>query len=111
MDDTKYLYKFNINNGTSPLGLAVRYFSYNHLLDKSHSAIIGRLWKSENKDRENYELFLPYGIFDIEYQGNKYQIHSNKVGEPNSEFLPHLYACEVVVYLKETNEYNSYLNS
>lgn len=110
MDNTKYLYKFNINNGNAPLGLAVRYFSYNHLLDKSNSAIIGRLWKSENKDRENYELFLPYGVFDIEYQGNKYQIHSNKVGEPNSEFQPYLYACEVVVYLKETNEYNSYLN-
>ena len=43
MCEYKNLYELTIDNGTLQIGKAVRYFAYQHLVNKSQSAIVGRL--------------------------------------------------------------------
>ena len=75
------LFEFTIDNGTLHLGKAVRYYAYQHLINKDKAAIVGRLWKSESKIEDSYENYLPYGRNLISYLGDKYQITISKTGE------------------------------
>lgn len=104
---THFLYKLTINNGSIHLGNAVRYFAYKCLNYKNNSSIVGRLWKSEARDGDNYEHLIPYGRHMITHYKNKYMIEVDKVGEIIEQLaMTHLYACEITIYLLETEDYS-----
>lgn len=107
MDKTSYLYKFDIQNGISSLGLATRYYAYKCLVDKTQGAIVGRVWKTELKEDENYECIMPYGSYEISFKGNKLQFVCNKVGGVEEIILrDQLIPSEICIYLIETDEFN-----
>lgn len=108
MGEPKNLYELTIDNATLQLGKAVRYFGYQHLINKSRNAIEGRLWKTEAScanEGETYMNYLCYGKSRVCYLNNNYIIEVKKIGEP-MEILNQsgLYPCSVTIWLLETEK-------
>jgi hypothetical protein len=105
MDYTTNLYELNIDNATLQIGIAVRYFAYQYSENKSRTAVVGRLWKSEAKVEDTYELYLPFGYSMITYEGDRYQIKVTKTGEAIDHLCnTYMHPFEITMALVETEE-------
>ena len=80
MTTIKNLYQLTIDNGSLQMGKAVRYFGYQHLVDKSKSSVVGRLWKTETSSDDTYQHYLSFGSNNVCYQNNNYVIEVTKTG-------------------------------
>ena len=109
---TQYLYKLTINNGNAHLGNAVKYFSYKFLDHKNKSSIVGRLWKSEAHNEDNYEHMISFGNNYITHQNNKYLIKLEKSCIAQETLLMnHVFPQEITIYLLQTEKYDCFTDS
>ena len=105
MTTIKNLYQLTIDNGSLQMGKAVRYFGYQHLVDRSKSSIVGRLWKTETSSEDTYQHYLSFGSNNVSYQNNNYVIEVNKTGEPMGDLhLQEMIPTSVTICLVETEK-------
>ena len=55
------MFECHITNGTSPLGLSIRYFGYSLLEKPDRVAIPGFVKRSETLDKDMAHFYLPFG--------------------------------------------------
>ena len=99
------LYELTIDNATLQIGKAVRYFSYQHLVNKSQSSIVGRLWKTESSTEDTYKHYLSFGRNKVAYLDNIYIIEVTKTGEPMESLNQvGMYPFSMTIWLLETEK-------
>lgn len=102
MTNPKSLYELTIDNASLHIGMAVRYFAYSHLDDKSRSSVVGRLWKTESSTDNTYKHYLSFGRNKVTYGDDKYIIDVVKTGEPMESLQTVLYPFSITIWLVET---------
>ncbi len=74
------MFEFHIVNGSSPVGLAVKYYGYSIMEKQSRISIPGNFRRSETKDIEVVNFYLPFGESTILYKDTKIKCNIIKEG-------------------------------
>nr|QDY52364.1 ATPase family protein [Mimiviridae sp. ChoanoV1] len=76
-------YQLKINNGNIRIGLAVKYYGNQFLIDKSVESLYGKIYQSET---QKYFYMLNYGLNKLTYKDYNIDVIVNKIGnEINDE--------------------------
>ena len=101
MDYEDYNYKLHINNGNLKLGLGVKYYGYQFLIDKTKEAIKGKIYNCEEK---KYFYMLPWGMNIIKYKDTILEIELIKIAESfinDENIYNNLHNNEIIITVKD----------
>jgi hypothetical protein len=90
-------YQLNINNGNILLGLSVKYYGHQFLIDKTNESIVGKVYNCETG---SYYYMIPYGKNNILYKDLNIEIDIQKVGEEINDENIHRYLYNTEITFK-----------
>lgn len=94
-------YKLTINNGNIRLGLSVKYFGHQFMIDKTSESIMGKIQNCENGE---FYYMLPYGVSKLLYNDCNINVNVIKVDEIicDENVHSHLQNTEIVLSIEDT---------
>ena len=99
------MFEVHITNGLTHVGLAIRHFGYSLLENPERIATTGMIRRSETKDKEVVNYYLPFGTSEFKYKGNTFKFEIIKEGRITEENCGrHCYPCHITAFISKSDE-------